>query len=170
MLEYYYTKGGGSDMAEINVNHVNPFLIAASNVLRDCCMLGDIQTGKPYLKDAAFSDDEWVIIIGLTGELKGKVLIAFELASVLDIASKMCMMPITEMDTMSCSAICELGNMILGNAATLLAANGYVIDITPPTISHGMVEFTSNYSKNLCIPLLYDNGTKKIEIHLSIIG
>lgn len=157
-------------MAEINVKHVNPFLMAASNVLRDCCMLTDLKTGKPYLKDAQFSDDDWVIIIGLTGELKGQVLIAFHEEAVLDIASKMCMMPITQMDELSCSAICELGNMILGNAATLLAANDVGIDITPPTLSHGKVEFTNNYTKNLCVPFTYDGESKKIEIHLSIKG
>ena len=69
---------------------------------------------------------------------------------------------------MSCSALCELGNMILGNAATLFAAGGIGIDITPPTLSHGNVEFMNNFTKNLCVPLLYDGGTKRIEMHLSI--
>lgn len=155
-------------MAAINANHINPFLMAASNVLRDCCMLSDLEIGKPYLRDASFSTDEWVIIIGLTGELKGQVLIAFSTEAVLDVASKMCMMPITQMDELSSSAICELGNMILGNAATILAANEIGIDITPPTLSHGKVEFKNNYSKNLCIPLSYDGGSKVINLNLSI--
>lgn len=155
-------------MATINANHVNTFLRSASSVLQNCCMLTDIQIGKPYMKDASFSADNWVIIIGLTGELKGQVLICFEQEAVLDIASKMCMMPVTQMDELSCSAICELGNMILGNAATLFAADGIGIDITPPTLSHGMVEFMNNFTKNLCVPLMYDNGSKKIEMHLSI--
>jgi chemotaxis protein CheX len=131
-------------------------------------MLTDIQIGKPYMKDASFGADNWVIIIGLTGELKGQVLICFELDAVLDIASKMCMMPITQMDELSCSAICELGNMILGNAATLFAAEGVGIDITPPTLSHGAVDFMNNFTKNLCVPLMYDGGSKKVELHLSI--
>lgn len=157
-------------MATINANHVNTFLKSASSVLQNCCMLTDLQIGKPYMRDASFSNNEWVIIIGLTGELKGQVLISFDIDAVLDIASKMCMMPIGQMDELSCSAICELGNMILGNAATLFAADGIGIDITPPTLSHGMVEFMNNYTKNLCVPLFYDGGSKKIEMHLSIKG
>lgn len=157
-------------MAAINANHINPFLMASSSVLRDCCMLSDLQIGKPFLRDTSFSADDWVIMIGLTGELKGQVLIAFSTDAVLDIASKMCMMPIQQMDEMSSSAICELGNMILGNAATILAANEIGIDITPPTLSHGMVEFKSNLTKNLCIPLSYDGGSKIININLSIKG
>ena len=52
-------------MAAINANHINPFLMAASSVLRECCMLSDLEVGKPFLKDTLFSKDEWVIIIGL---------------------------------------------------------------------------------------------------------
>lgn len=155
-------------MATINANHVNTFLRSASSVLQNCCMLTDIQIGKPYMKDASFAANSWVIIIGLTGELKGQVLICFEEAAVLDIASKMCMMQVTQMDELSCSAICELGNMILGNAATLFAADGIGIDITPPTLSHGSVDFMNNFTKNLCVPLMFDNSSKKIEMHLSI--
>ena len=157
-------------MATVNANHINTFIRSASSVLQNCCMITDIQMGKPYVRDASFSANEWVIIIGLTGELKGQVLICFQKEAVLDIASKMCMMPITEMDELSCSAICELGNMILGNAATLFAADDIGIDITPPTLSHGEVEFMNNFTKNLSVPLLYDGGTKKIEINLSIKG
>ena len=155
-------------MATINANHVNTFLKSASSVLQNCCMLSDIQIGKPYMRDASFSDNDWVIIIGLTGELKGQVLICFNRDAALDVAAKMCMAPVTRMDEMSCSALCELGNMILGNAATLFAADGIGIDITPPTLSHGNVEFMNNFTKNLCVPLLYDGGTKRIEMHLSI--
>ena len=155
-------------MAAINANHINPFLMAASSVLRECCMLSDLEVGKSFLKDTLFSKDEWVIIIRLTGELKGQVLIAFSTEAVLDIASKMCMMQVTQMDELSSSAICELGNMILGNAATMLAANNIGIDITPPTLSHGEVEFKNNYTKNLCVPLSYDGGSKVININLSI--
>lgn len=102
-------------MAAINANHINPFLMASSSVLRDCCMLSDLEIGKPYLRDTSFSADDWVIMIGLTGELKGQVLIAFSTEAVLDVASRMCMTTIQQMDEMSSSAICELGNMILGN-------------------------------------------------------
>lgn len=157
-------------MATINANHVNTFLKSASSVLQNCCMLTDLQIGKPYMRDASFSNNEWVIIIGLTGELKGQVLISFDIDAVLDIASKMCMMPIEQMDELSSSAICELGNMILGNAATLLAANNVGVDITPPKLSNGMGDFDSDFSSNICIPFTYDGGSKEVSINLLIEG
>ena len=74
----------------------------------------------------------------------------------LKIASKMCMMEITELSEIAQSAICELCNMIMGNTATLFYQSGTQIDITPPTICKGNVSFANNFAANICIPLNYE--------------
>ncbi len=65
--------------------------------------------------------------------MRGQVMIVFENSVACDIASKMCMMPITQLDDLSKSALSELGNMIMGNTATIFSTKGIGIDITPPT-------------------------------------
>ena len=47
-------------------------------------------------------------------------------------------MPVTALDDMSASAINELGNMMMGNAATILSTKGIAMDITPPTYAAEM--------------------------------
>lgn len=155
-------------MAGMNADHINPFLIAGTQVLKNMCFV-DAQIGKPYLKDATFTSDSLVIIIGVTGEMRGQVMIAFENAVACDIASKMCMMPITQLDELSTSAICELGNMIMGNTATVFSTKGIGIDITPPTVCMGDVAFTTGFAKNICIPIIYD-GNKTIEFNIALKG
>lgn len=153
-------------MAGMNAEHINPFLIAATKVLKDMCFV-DVSIGKPYVKTTEFTEDTLVIMIGVTGEMRGQVMIALENHIALDIASKMMMMPVMVMDDLSTSAISELGNMILGNTATVFSTKGIGIDITPPTLCTGNVTFSNNYSKNLCIPLSYD-GDKVIEFNVSL--
>ena len=41
------------------------------------------------------------------------------------------------------------------------------MDITPPTI--GTMSFSHSYSKNICIPFIYD-GDKRIEVNIAIKG
>lgn len=154
-------------MAGINAEHINPFLIAATKILKDMCFV-DVRIGKPYIKNTDFKEDTIVILIGITGEIRGQVMIAFADAAACDIASKMIMMPVVQMDELSTSAICELGNMILGNTATIFSTKGIGIDITPPTLCTGTVSFSNNYTQNICVPLLYDDD-KKIEINISVI-
>jgi Predicted inhibitor of MCP methylation, homolog of CheC len=155
-------------MAGMNAEHINPFLIAATKVLKDMCFI-DAKIGKPYLKDTQFTQDSLIIMIGVTGEMRGQVMIAFENSVACDIASKMCMMPITQLDELSSSAICELGNMIMGNTATVFSTKGIGIDITPPTLCMGNVAFSNNFTPNICIPLMYDEN-KAIEFNLAVKG
>ena len=53
-------------MATLNAEHINPFLMAAKKVLQDMCFV-DVAIQKPILKEAKFDHDNWVIIIGVTG-------------------------------------------------------------------------------------------------------
>ena len=148
----------------INVEYINPFLMAATNIIKDICQI-DMQVGKPYVKQTAFADDSVIIMIGITGEMRGSVIIALTYNKALEIASKMMMgMPVTELDEMATSAISELGNMIMGNAATILSTKGVGIDITPPTLCRGNLTITQSYTKNICIPLSGDDITIELDV------
>ena len=155
-------------MAGVNVDYINPFLMAATHVLRDMCFI-ETKIGKPSVKEIQFASDTYSIMIGVTGEMKGQVLLGFPFEVACDVTSKMIMSPVTEMNELTNSALCELGNMILGNAATFFSTKGIAIDITPPMLCQGNVRLSTNSVANICIPLLYDD-TKTIEIHVAIKG
>ncbi len=152
-------------MASLNADHINPFLMAAKKVLQDMCFV-EVSVQKPGLKEASFDAGTWVIIIGVTGEMRGQVLIAMKEKDACSIASKMCMMEVATIDDFAASALSELGNMIMGNAATVFASGGIGIDITPPTLSHGEVSFTNTYAKSLCVPLTFADTT--VELYLAL--
>ena len=153
-------KGIVNKMAMISADHINPFLMAAKKVFQDMCFV-QVQIQKPGLKEANFGKGTWVIIIGVTGEMKGQVLLAMSEEDACSIASKMCMMEVKEIDDFAASALSELGNMIMGNASTVFSSNGVGIDITPPTLSHGEVSFTNTYT-----PLTFDTTT--VELYLAL--
>lgn len=153
---------------EINVEHINPFLVASTSIIRDICGI-DMKIGKPYIKETSFANDSIIIMIGITGEMRGQVMIVMTYEKALDIASKMMMgMPVTELDEMSISAISELGNMIMGNAATIFSTKGIGIDITPPTVCRGNLTITQTHTKNICIPL--SDGDVIIEMNIAVKG
>lgn len=154
-------------MAGMNAEYINPFLVAAKKIVKDMCFI-DLKVGKPYLSNAEFKEDTIIIMIGVTGEIRGQVLISFANNVACEIASKMIGMQIEIMDELSKSAISELGNMILGNTATTFSTKGIGIDITPPTICSGNMSF-SNFAQNISVPLLYEED-KKIEINIAIKG
>ena len=154
-------------MAELKAEYVNAFIMASHSLMTQMCMIPEVKVGKPTLKAATFPDDTSVIIVGLTGDITGHVMLAFPKEVALDIISKMTMMPMTEIDDLGVSAICELGNMIMGNASTLLSGQNVLIDITPPNYCQGNSLSFSGVGKNIAIPLTYDD-TKSVELNLEL--
>lgn len=155
-------------MTTISVDYINPFLMASSSIIKQMCLV-EPKLGKPCIKEPVFLDNTLIIIIGFTGKINGHVLIAFDHDIACDIASKMIMMPVTELDDFAKSAIGELGNMIMGNTATIFSDQGIKMDITPPTVGTGSMSFTHAFAKNICVPLEYGEN-KKIEINIAIKG
>ena len=155
-------------MAEINVDHINPFLMAASTIMRDACQM-EMKIGRPYVKTTEFQSDSVIIMIGVTGEMRGQVMISFTTPKACQVASGMMMgMPVPELDDMAMSAISELGNMIMGNAATVFSVRNIGIDITPPTVGRGTGKIDTMYSKNIAIPLLTDDSEVFMEMNIAM--
>lgn len=152
-------------MARINAEHVNTFLMAATKVISETCMLTP-KVGKPFLRDGVFKDDSIVIMIGVTGEIQGQVMLVFKKNVALTVASKMMFMEVTQLDEISTSAICELGNMIMGNASTAFSVKNVGIDITPPSMCEG--NFTvAGAVTNMCIPI-YITDSDAVELNLCV--
>lgn len=153
-------------MAGVSADIINPFLMAGMQMLKDVSQV-ETKVGKPAVKVAQFTEDTVVIMIGVTGEMKGQVMLAFPNDVACLVAGNMCMMPTTEMTDLYMSAICELGNMIMGNAATIFSTKGVEIDITPPTVCKGNMTFTSSVSQNISVPLILGDN-RSIEVHISV--
>jgi len=151
----------------MNVEYINPFTQATFDVLT---MIGSFEPklGKPSVKSDALLSVGVVIVVGIIGEVKGQVCYSFTEDTARAIASTMMMgMPVDTFDEMAKSAVSELTNMISGNASTGIAAKGFNIDISPPTLITGEnVKIASNVKMSLLIPVTTTAGTIEIIVSL----
>lgn len=154
----------------MNVEYINPFIEASQTVLKQTANI-DAKLGKVTVKASPFISDSVVIIVGLTGKIRGQAVFSMTKEVALDVASAMMGgMTVNELDEISKSAISELTNMILGNAATLLYSKGIGIEITPPSFLTGdNLQISTTNMKTICVPLLF-NDKDQMEIHISVIG
>ena len=143
----------------MNVEYINPFIEASKNVLKGAANI-DISLGKIYMKVSPYMSDCVAIIVGVTGKIRGQVTFAISKDVSCKIASCMMMgMPVIELDEMAKSALAELGNMIMGNTATIFYGKGLQIDITPPTILTGdNIQFSTNKTQTVTVPILLSIG------------
>ena len=125
-------------------------------------------TGQLTVRDIKFADHHVWIQIGLTGQMNGDIVFGLsETVALRIISAMMGGFVITEIDEMGKSAISELGNMISGNASTMLYNQGVHVDITPPKIVEKDVNLGSGPRRALAVPLIME-GIGEMEIQVLI--
>mgnify|MGYP006304305727 FL=1 len=154
----------------MRVEYINPFVEAAHNVLKEVLQV-DVQRGELYLKSTAAPVLGVAAIIGLAGDVEGRVLLDMSRSTAVDIASGMLksmdMEPITELNEMGRATITELANMITGQAVTKLHDLGFKFDLTPPALVTGdNMEISNTNVEALIVPMEMPQG--KMEINVAI--
>lgn len=149
----------------MKAEYINPFLESARIVLEQLIQIRPT-TGQLGIKDVKFVEKYIWIQIGMTGEMKGDIVFGLHEDVALKLVSAMMGgYQITEMDEMTQSAISELGNMISGNASTILFNQGVRVDITPPKLVQSINAAGFTPKKALTIPLIMDQiGELNIQV------
>lgn len=151
----------------MKVEYVSPFAEAAISVFRS--LIGaDVERGQLSARPDLFTTQQISIVCGITGDVEGLVIYGMSMITADKIAGKMLGTPVVTFDQLAASAIAELGNMVSGHSASLLAVQGYTCDITPPTIIRGTnVKITTLNIPALVIPLnLKDIGSFEVNVSL----
>jgi chemotaxis protein CheX len=116
--------------------------------------------GAPALVTAPIYQPEMGVLIGITGDLRGRMLLEGDKAIFGSIGSSMFGMSLG--GEMLESFTGELGNMIAGNLSTSLSQRGIQIDITPPTVMVGETKLYG-FTKAISVPIQIE-GIGEIQI------
>lgn len=154
----------------MRVEYINPFVEAAYNVLQEV-LQAEVKRGELYLKSTAMPVLGVAAIVGLAGDVEGRVLFDMSHETAIKTASKMLedmdMEPVTSMNDMARATITELANMITGQAVTKLHDLGFTFDLTPPAIFTGEnMEVSNTDVEALIVPMELPMGN--IEINVAI--
>ena len=150
----------------MKVEFVNPFIQAASEVL-DSELGGEAERGEVRLQKSALTTDEVTALVGVTGKVSGLVLYSMSQATAVALASRMMGQQFEELDALAQSGIGELGNVITGRAAILLAEAGFRSNISPPTLIMGRGTMVSTLDLNrLVFTLQTEVGDLEVQLVL----
>jgi chemotaxis protein CheX len=155
----------------MRVEYINPFVEAAFNVLKEV-LNTDVKRGDLYLKSSTMSIMGVAGLVGLAGDVEGRVLFDMTKETALAVAGAMNGEDFTVLDDMVKATITELANMITAQAVTKLHDLGFKFDLTPPALFTGEnMEISNNLEvEALIVPMELGPGGKtgKIEINVVI--
>ena len=153
----------------MRVEYINPFVESAFSVLKEV-MDVEVKRGEIYLKPTTMAIQGVAALVGLAGDVEGRVLFDMTKDTALYVAGAMNQEKFTVFDELAKATIQELANMITAQAVTKLHDLGFKFDLTPPALFTGdNMEVSTNLGEveALIVPMAL--GTSgKIEVNVAI--
>jgi len=152
----------------MRVEYINPFVESTFSILHE--VLGaEVKRGEIYLKPTSTSIDGVAALVGLAGDVEGRVLFDMTKETALHVAGIMNQETFTVLDDLAKATIQELANMVTAQAVTKLHELGFKFDLTPPALFTGdNMEVASNMGEveALIVPMMF--ADKKLEVNVAI--
>ena len=150
----------------MRLEYINPFVESAVSILETVLSI-TIKRGEIYLKAKSRPVLGVSAIVGLAGDVEGRVLIDMSEETAVIIASEMNNEKFTELSELAKATITELANMIVAQAVTKLSDIGFKFELTPPTIFTGEnMEISDFEVEALIVPIETEFG--KLEINVAL--
>ncbi|MDR0495597.1 MAG: chemotaxis protein CheX [Treponema sp.] len=153
----------------MRVEYINPFVESAFSVLKEV-MNAEVKRGEIYLKPTTMSIQGVAALVGLAGDVEGRVLFDMTKETALYVAGAMNQEEFRAFDELAKATIQELANMITAQAVTKLHDLGFKFDLTPPALFTGdNMEVSTNLGEveALIVPMELGNSGK-IEVNVAI--
>ncbi|WJG09780.1 chemotaxis protein CheX [Aliiglaciecola sp. LCG003] len=150
----------------MNVQFINPFIIALVNVLKTMAQT-ELKPGKPQKKSdpKAFGDVSG--LIGMVGtDLKGSLSITFDESLALEIMHRMLGEKPDKINEEVADMVGEIANMVCGGAKMTLSEQGYDFGMATPVVVTGK-NHTINHQVDgprMILPFISDAGKAYLEI------
>ncbi len=148
----------------MRVEYINPFVEAAYSIMTEVLQT-EVERKDLYLKKTTQPVMGVAALVGLAGDVEGRVLIDMSQDTAIKIASTMNGEELTSLDELAKATITELANMITAQAVTKLFDLGFKFDLTPPSIITGDNMSVSNANvEALIVPLEMPQGLVEINV------
>ena len=153
----------------MNAEYINLFISAVTQVFEETAQT-NLTIGSKSVRNGSAYEKNVLVLIGLTGQVRGSITVSMDVDYAKEIASRMmCGMPVDVFDEMPQSAIREMTNMMMGRVASLFEKINVVIDITPPTLMTGVgLSISNEITPTLVLGFNDATGNNVVDLDISI--
>jgi chemotaxis protein CheX len=112
---------------------IQPFINAADAVLAetlDC----STRVGDMTMEEDTYRRKGIAAVVAVNGDIEGRVIFDIDAETATKIASTLAGQPVIQSDQIVTETICELANLVIGNAVTSLNDQGFRFKIHPPAV------------------------------------
>lgn len=112
---------------------IQPFISAADSVLAQS-LDGPTSVVDLTMEEEGYRRKGVAALVAIRGEIEGRVILDMEPATAMRVASTLAGGEVEESEQAVRETVCELANMVIGNAVTNLNDAGYQFKVYPPEV------------------------------------
>ena len=112
---------------------IQPFINASDAVLAETLKCST-RVGDVSMDEEVYRRKGMAALVGVSGDIEGRVIFDIETPTAARVASALAGMEVAESDEMVRETVCELANLVIGNAVTSLNDQGFRFKIRPPEV------------------------------------
>ena len=137
---------------------IQPFINAADAVLAETLQC-PTRIGDVTMDEEAYRRKGVASMVTIKGDIEGRIIFDMEPPTAAKVASYLAGSPMPESEEVARETVCELANMVIGSAITMLNDEGFRFKINPPVVHlDELGEKSSEDQESLVMCFDTDNG------------
>ncbi|HVP65156.1 MAG TPA: chemotaxis protein CheX [candidate division Zixibacteria bacterium] len=112
---------------------IQPFINAADAVLAETLKTPTRVTDMT-MEPQVYNRHGAAALIEFSGDIEGRIIFDSEPATALKVAEQISGGPVEASEDLVCETVCELANLVIGNAITVLNDQGFHFKVHPPLV------------------------------------
>jgi chemotaxis protein CheX len=145
---------------------IQPFINAADAVLADSLQC-PTTIGTFSMEEEAYRRQGVAARIAVTGDIEGRIIFDVDPQTAMRVASRSAGQELPASEDVMCETVCELANLVIGNAITSLNDQGFHFRVHPPevhTSDHGDKSSEDTEALVMCI----ETGCGKVFMNVAM--
>ncbi len=145
---------------------IQPFINAADAVLAETLKC-TTRMGDVAMEVEAYRRRGVAAVVVIQGDIEGRVIFDLDPHTAVEVASALAGAPVEESEAMVRETVCELANLVIGNAVTTLNDQGFRFKISPPEM-HSAESGMSNTEDTEALVMSFDTPRGSVFMNVAM--
>ena len=153
----------------LKVEYINPFINATRKLMEIMVGIKEFKKKEVYVDQQMKAVFDVSAIIGVTGDCTGSIVLSFTNSVAAEMLSKLLGEPVKEFNDDVCDAVCEMVNIIAGNASAELTENGGGhMERSLPNVIYGRGHAIKRPQQAPCINVVFETELGEFAMQVSL--
>ena len=150
----------------MKIELIQPFINAADAVLAET-LQSPTRVGDVTMEEDAYRRKGVASLVTIKGDIEGRIIFDIDTPTAARVASHLAGSPMPESEEVARETVCELANMVIGSAITVLNDQGFKFKIHPPVVHADELGEKSNEEQEALV-MCFDTGRGEVFMNIAM--